>query len=308
MSDLKNLYIIQIFYFKCLYIYIISMKKTCNIERSKTPLKLKTISKTISKTIGVDIVIVAHSKDKETLLLSLDRIGKCISGIKNIYLVAKNNFIGKGVIFVDENTYPFSQKDVITILEKLGCSDFKYGWFYQQLLKLYAFKIIPKLTEYFLVFDADLIFLNNFPVFDKTGKPYFTTSNENHKYYFEHISRLIPGLTKQTKFSGISNHMIFCKSILEQLFKTIEAIHKVDMWRAFLSYIIFNKRANYSCASEYEIYFNYALKYYNKYYVTRELKWCNTPSRNLEEYRRKGYVYICLHDYFVHDYTKYKIE
>lgn len=255
-----------------------------------------------------DIVIVAHSKDKKTLLLLLDSIGKYIHNYNNIYLVAKDNFIGNDIKFINENNYPFSKADVIEILKTIKCPEFNYGWFYQQLLKLHTHIAIPNISTNFLILDADMVFVDFFRLFNDDNIPYFTTGTENNKYYFDHMNRLIPGLTKQINKSGISHHMIFNKNILNEIITNVELTHKTMFWKAFLNCVRFESDTNFSCASEYEIYFNYVLKFHKDKYDIRDIKWLNTSDNDLAKHKSDEYKYICLHDYLINDHKKYKIE
>lgn len=56
----------------------------------------------------------------------------------------------------------------------LGESLYTPGWFYQQLLKLGAFAGIPDLSEWYLVWDSDLLPVATWPLFDPDeGRPTF---------------------------------------------------------------------------------------------------------------------------------------
>jgi hypothetical protein len=253
-----------------------------------------------------DIVIVAHSKDKDTLLLLLESIQKYIHNYRNIYLIAKENFIGDKVIFIEEGFFPFKKTNISEILLPMHCPEYKHGWFYQQLLKLYSYKIIKDLTEHFLILDADLIFINKISFFDG-NTPFFTTGYSHNQYYFDHMNKFIPGLTKQTEFSGISHHMIFKKEILEDLFNKVELIHKIPFWRSFLNCVSFERVTHYSCASEYEIYFNYVLKFYSSFYKIRQLKWNDIHGDDINK-KRHGHIFLSHHDYNINNFKLYQIE
>ena len=260
-----------------------------------------------------DIVITAHSKDKNTLGLLIGSIRKYVVGFRNIYLIAKENFVGGSVIFIDENQFAFGKNEVVGILARMGCPEYQFGWYYQQLLKLYAYQIISNLSEYFLILDADLIFINDVEFFDDSV-PYFTTGYGHTQYYFDHMNKLLPGLTQQTPFSGISHHMMFKRGIMTELFESVEKIHGMSFWKAFLNCVNFVGVSHYSCASEYEIYFNYVLKYHSGLYKIRQLKWnddygCDTRGNwNEMKKKRSGHVFVCRHDYNVNDHTRYRIE
>lgn len=254
-----------------------------------------------------DIVLVVHSKDIENLRILITSIQYYISHYRNIYLVANKNFIeDPNLKFIPPENYPFSRDDVSDILAKKNYPQFKFGWYYQQLLKLYAPIAIKDLTEHFLVIDADVIFLNFFRLFNEKNIPYFTVGYEHHDQYFNHISRLLPSLKCNSKFSGISHHMIFNKNILSSFFDEVFQVHKCDFWKAFLSCLKID--STFCNASEYEIYFNYVLNNYHHQYIVREQKWKNVSNNNYSHYMKRGYMYVANHDYMHNDYTKYVAE
>lgn len=276
----------------------LSPKKTYEINRAKVP----------SKT-NFDIVIVAHSKDKTSLLLLLKSIKMYVRGVNNIYLIAKENFVGTDVIFVNEENFMFKKENVVNILTEIGCPIYKHGWYYQQLLKFYSYTSIPGLTEYFLILDADIIFINLVNFFHD-DVPYLTMGSGYHEPYFEHMNRLLPDLTRQTEYGGICHHMIFKKSILNSLFAKVEKIHNMPFWRAFLSCLNFKNAKSFCCASEYEIYFNYVFKFYHNFYELRQLKWDDSYDNDENIYKKKksGHVFVCRHDYNVHGDKENVIE
>jgi GR25 family glycosyltransferase involved in LPS biosynthesis len=258
-----------------------------------------------------DIVIVAHSKDKETLKLLIESIKRFISHYRNIYLISKENFLAEedmkvNIIHISENSYIFTKDGISDLLTSKLCVSHQIGWYYQQLLKLYAFKTILDLTEHFLIIDADTVFLDFYRVFNDDNIPYFTTGTENHKPYFEHIDKLIPGLNRMTKYSGIVHHMMFNKTILNDLFNYVENLHNKKFYQAFIDCIDFSK--GMCLASEYEIYFNFVIKFHRDKYELREVKWANCSNNDLHKHKIEGNLFVALHDHFKNDHTKYVAE
>ena len=88
------------------------------------------------------------------------------------------------------------------------------------------------------------------------------------------MGRLIKGLTKQTSHSGVAHHMLMQKHILKHLHEQTEIEHCVPFWMAFLC-CVDEKQFNFSGASEYEIYFNFALKYYPQQHEIISRNWVN---------------------------------
>jgi hypothetical protein len=133
----------------------------------------------------MDIVIVTHSKDKDILQLLLISIEHYINNYRNIYIISKDNYVNenkddtlKKNKYISEDNFPFTKEMIIKELESKKCPEYRFGWYYQQLLKLYSFKVIKELSDYILILDSDVVFLQQFELFDKNNKPYFTISDE----------------------------------------------------------------------------------------------------------------------------------
>lgn len=60
-------------------------------------------------------------------------------------------------------------KETICAELNLGESLYTPGWFYQQLLKLGAYEGIPNLSEWYLVWDSDLLPVATWPIFQEMG-------------------------------------------------------------------------------------------------------------------------------------------
>ena len=252
----------------------------------------------------IDIVITFHSKDAKILpyaLKGLENINK-----RNIYLVTNEDPKIENTIYIDENTFPFKKDELI---EYIGVENgHRAGWYYQQLLKLYAFKVIPNLSENYLVVDSETVFLN--PVsFIENNKLLFATGVEEHKPYINHMKCLFKEqLSKQiADKSGIVHHMIFNKIYLQQMFDKIQEINNDEPWRAFMKCV--NKAdAGISGMSEYEIYFNYMLQYNSSNTEIRDLRWANIQDvPNYANYNsidellnecKKHYDFITLHEMY----------
>ena len=111
-----------------------------------------------------------------------------------------------------------------------GISERFFGWYYQQLLKLYALYAIPKISSNVLCLDSDTVFLNPVSFISEEGGSLFNPGYEYHKPYFEHIARFVPGLKKvYPKYSGISHHMLFQKPIMDDLFADVEKKHGIPL-------------------------------------------------------------------------------
>jgi hypothetical protein len=109
--------------------------------------------------------------------------------------------------------------------------------------------------------------------------------------------RLHPLFKKQINKSGIAHHMIFNRKIVKEMIKMVEYYHKRKFWVVFISVVDEHKNHNIndaeSGASEYELYFNYMLKYHKDKMLIRKLNWSNKSrdyDLNNDEY---DYVSLC---------------
>jgi hypothetical protein len=196
-----------------------------------------------------------------------------IIGFRNIYIITALNGapspqMAENIQIIDENIFGF---DVAEILGE----NTRNGWYLQQLLKLYAWKYIENLAEYYLVLDADTVFLKPTEFFLDGIPMYNVTGRQNHKPYYEHMNKLHPSLKKRNEnLSGITNHMMFNRHVLTELFEMVEKYHENThpFWELFLEFVE-EEHVLFAGASEYEIYFNYIYFYHNTNIIIRNLNY-----------------------------------
>lgn len=234
-----------------------------------------------------DIVIPVGSNDKSVIKTQIKYTQKNIIGYRNIYLICYDPSITiEGCITIDENIFPFNIKNVIEHHGKLE----RNKWYLQQLLKLYAGKIIPNILDKYLVIDSDTFFLKP-TTFVENNKCLYNYGTEYHEPYFHHMEKLDKDLTKIDKDkSGICHHMIFDKKYIDELISKIEKNHNDLFYNIFLKTVTDKEHAG---ASEYEIYFNYMLKFNPDKIQIRKLNWINTSKLEINS----NYDYISYHWY-----------
>ena len=234
-----------------------------------------------------DIIIPIGPNDKSIIKQQIKYTKKNIIGYRNIYLICYDPSITiDGCITINENIFPFN---IDTVAEHHGKLQ-RNGWYLQQLLKLYAGKIIPNILDKYLVIDSDTFFLKP-TTFVENNKCLYNYGTEYNKSYFHHMKKLDKDLTKIDKSkSGICHHMIFETKYIDELIDKIEKNHNELFYNIFLKTVT-NKSG--SGASEYEIYFNYMLKYNPDKIQIRKLNWKNT--NKLES--NSNYDYISYHWY-----------
>lgn len=261
---------------------------------------------TICQAQIIDVIIPCTCKDLPTLELAILGIRENCQQIGRIIVVSDQRYTDLAEWF-DESLYPFSKKQIAYELWKQNQELADYhmnhggtkwvGWYYQQLLKFYAPFVIPSISSNILILDADTVFLNSVEFLDSESHGLYNISGEWHQAYYDHANRLIPGLTRsEGSHSGVCHHMLFQKSVLEEIFSNVEKIHGQAFWQAFCKCVDLNWI--YSAgASEYEIYFHYGLRNTNQI-VIRPLLWCNASDlKEMENLKKSGYHYGSFHEH-----------
>jgi len=231
--------------------------------------------------MSFDIVIPLGSNDVNKINNMLSHTINNIIGYRHIYIVSYDKNLNLPVEYknivhvVDENIFPFNINSIAIYHGHRS----RNGWYLQQLLKLYASIIIDGVLERYLVIDSDTVFLKP-TEFIKNDICLYNVGSEHHIPYFTHMKKLHSSLEKQNSFSGICHHMIFEKKYILELFKLIEEAHgNKNFWVIFLENVD-KVQYDMSGSSEYEIYFNYMLKYHKNNIIIRKLKWENSTTIN----------------------------
>ncbi|PIZ06579.1 MAG: hypothetical protein COY57_01215, partial [Flavobacteriales bacterium CG_4_10_14_0_8_um_filter_32_5] len=158
-----------------------------------------------------DILFLCHEKDRKILEESIKYAQKNISDFRKIFILSREDYFlnEKDIFFIDEKIFPFSKKEV----EKYAPKG-RAGWYFQQFLKLYFFRIMGnKVLDNLLVVDADTIFLRKTEFFEN-GVPCYNIDEGFHQPYYSVMERVF-GFGKQKDFSGITHHMLFQRKYVE---------------------------------------------------------------------------------------------
>ena len=221
-----------------------------------------------------DIVICVGSKDLDLIKSQIEFTKRNVIGYRNIYLITNDTSLNiEGCTTIDENIFPFG---VDTIEKHHGNNlirgEPRHGWYLQQLLKIYAGRVIPNILDKYLVIDADTFFLKP-TIFTENNKCLYNWGTENHGAYFKHMAKLDPEFHRvKSDKSGICHHMIFEIKYWNEIIHKIESNHGEKFYDVFLK----NVSHLHSGASEYEIYFNYMLKFHSDKIKLRKLNWGNS--------------------------------
>ena len=244
-----------------------------------------------------DIVVCIGPKDLEVAKMCLRTIQKHVQHYGMIYTVTRDPFEYPNTTNVLESAFPVTIQDVNRIIQVPS----RAGWYYQQLLKLYAPDAIPDLMEDYVVIDSDTLFLRSisFVMRDENETrrmSYNATLGENHQPYFEWMRRLHPSFEKRIPHSGVCHHMVFSKSIVRELKQKVERfqLEAYSLSRPFWFYFLEKvdpSHRSLSGASEYEMYFNYMLQYHPLYTAVRSIPFSSIKDLNeLNAPRTEWYV------------------
>jgi hypothetical protein len=247
-----------------------------------------------------DVVIPLGPNDYHKIYRQVEATRKNVIGLKNIYVITSSETPLRpieGVLVLDENEFPFHMED---IARRLSPSK-RNGWYFQQLLKMYAGIVIPNLTgepmDRYLIIDADTVFLRPVSFVDAEDRCLYNWSGEDEGQYFDHMKRLHPefGRTVPGK-SGICHHMMIETAIMQELMKKVErhADNGKIFWEIFLEKV---DHVHYegSGASEYEIYFHYVFRFHPESVALRGLHWVNKHGNFKIENADRSLDYVSTH-------------
>ena len=257
-----------------------------------------------------DVITTLHIKDKERYFNFLRYNRKYLIEGDKFYYVSHKKYEGDS-IHIGEDGYPFSKKDVIEYIKDY-VPNHRWGWYYQQLLKLYIFKVKDFKYDNILIFDSDLLLLKKIIMFDNNCPMIYkrnTFSGKIHDPYIKSMKYILPEINVDENDSGICHMMIFNKNIMKNLFSSIENIHKKETWKVCLDSVInYIKQfgENLSILSEYELYYNY-VKELKVYKISNDLNYIDESIKNVD-FTKIEYDFIADHHYQSRKQHDYKYD
>jgi len=249
-----------------------------------------------------DIVSTIHIKDKNRYDKYLKYNKKYIQNVDNFYYISYKNLNLNDSFYISEDIYPFTKQNIIDYLKDY-IPENRFGWYYQQLLKLYIFRVRNFAYDYVLIFDSDILLLKNLCLFENNTPLLFkrnTGDKKLHEPYLKTLQSIMPNLNYDETDSGICHLMLFNKKLLNELFDEVESIHKRPLWIVCLDSVI-NYIKNYSyngsILSEYELYYNYIKNMY-KYIFIKDFEYIDYSYNKFDFVLNKNkYIFIADHDY-----------
>jgi hypothetical protein len=253
----------------------------------------------------IDVVIVTHPKDKDTLDMCIDGIRTYGENIGRVFVVSSEPLTEKAEWFNEAN-YPFTKADISLEIgrgDKAAGEAFfargghPVGWYYQQLLKLYAAYVIPGISPNVLVIDSDSVFVSPVEfIDDKGGLLCVNIKKATKSHYRAHAQRMLPSYAPiHLDVNSVNHHMLFQKPILDDMFAEIETAHNMPLWKVFCQNVDTSRK--WGSGSEYELYYNFALNHTSQVSI-RPLKRRSSGSlHRVEEYQEQGYSLLSFHSY-----------
>jgi hypothetical protein len=141
--------------------------------------------------------------------------------------------------------------------------------------------VIPDISSNVLVVDADVIFFRPVTFLGESGEGLYTAGGIHSISYFDHMWRLLPiFIYSDSQYSAVTHHMLFQRSVLEDLFGQLQTHYKMLPWQAICS-CIDPLCIELGCLSEYEIYFHFVFTRSNQVKL-RPLNWVDRGEYNAQ--------------------------
>ncbi|MCP2257499.1 hypothetical protein LX15_001184 [Streptoalloteichus tenebrarius] len=223
----------------------------------------------------VAVLVLAASKDLPGLGVCLSSILRhCRNPVSALHVVAQRfphtpPVQDPRIIWIDERRCVPSTAEINAALLDTGRDPGNASWYFQQLVKLRCFDLLPQNTpDHVLVVDSDMALLRDTTFVDTRrrsllpyGYPlYWRPGTRHHQLPPRHSAldaarRLVPGWRPLDPYSGMHHHMVFDRAILNDLTQRVRHAHPGPFWRAFLATANTEK---WTGASEYVLYRHFA--------------------------------------------------
>ena len=280
-----------------------------------------------------DIVISSCKKDQIVLQKAIESIKEYVEGYRRIIVVSNEKLTNiEGVEWFDEKKYPFSIKDIYENMHNMVPEDMRKRKvsYINQLIKLYAHRVIPGLLENILIYDSDIIFIRKTTFFED-GKPLYGSRVLNYDMcgqYLNHFKKLHSSfdfhkletnqqLLKQGLYrSGICHHIVYNRDIIEEIIALIEKTHGETFWKFYLNQVDTrgNNPALWCEPANCGLYYNYVSTYHPDKITQRCITWMECPAQSRTQNSivhnydtefenkkalalSKGHSYIAFHSY-----------
>jgi hypothetical protein len=243
----------------------------------------------------IDVVVPFHRKDMSTVSWCFQGIKMNIDHARILAVCSKDcqkQVEEYGVVFIDEDT-------VVPTLTAASVPDKRWGWYFQQILKLGMADWVE--TEYYLVVDSDTVFLRSTPFFSKDEKPLYATGTEYHQPYFDVFEQLL-GFKAQWNYSFTVHHMMYNK----QLVLEMRSRFPEKPWYTNIVKLVKPQAPWFSISqfNEQDTYGHYIKQMHPEEVNLRKLKWINVayqPTPELFQRLSKYFDFCSFHAFLRED-------
>lgn len=235
---------------------------------------------------------------------------------------ASKNWIVKKIVVIEEETFFMKTYKLLyhDILKKFNDEKNEnareFGWWYQQLIKIGAYRQISNLSDPYIVWDSDLIPIIKWDIYPTASSPYFKHAilqekarsewnNEQYRQSLYALTRLPMNDPDEGTF--VTHHFVFYHDVLADLINHIELISNNSWIESIirLSYTFF-RFSEYRTVSAF---MNYKYPRRFKYHEYREFgkygKRIRNPQKILDEMAEFfGELYEISYDNFL-QFVKY---
>jgi hypothetical protein len=215
-------------------------------------------------------VVVFHPRDRAT-------IRQCVQGIRDSLCLSDITLISceEGRRDAKElGVRWLSEDEVVPGLCARSFDSWRWGWYFQQILKLGAAQHIE--SQRYLVVDADTVFLRRVEFVDLQGRTLFARGTEYHRPYFDTFAEMF-GFEAQREYSFITHHMCFERQVVAEMLGCMGP--SGTWWESIAGYLA-PRPPHMSDAqfSEYESYGHFMKNRHPDRMRVRDLAWTVWPS------------------------------
>ncbi|HYT74486.1 MAG TPA: hypothetical protein VEL79_07040, partial [Vicinamibacterales bacterium] len=204
-------------------------------------------------------------------------IAHCRNPIRSVSVVGAARLAGRvrvegAVQWIDEESVAPKPASIEAALRAAGGDHNNASWYFQQLIKLGCFQILPGAGRHILVLDADYTLVDNIVFVDEDGKSvlalgyplHWRLGTREHVIPARHsaivaANRLLAEWRPVDPYSGMQHHIVFDRQILADLIRRVERQHERPFREAFLTTVEHEK---WTGASEYVLYRHFAARFF----------------------------------------------
>ncbi|WP_157229037.1 DUF6492 family protein [Nocardia brevicatena] len=236
---------------------------------------------------AIDVMIPVAAKDLPGLDACIAGLrAHCRNPIRSVNVVGSARLLAQvrtehAVQWIDEEAVSPTPASIAVTLRTAGGNHHNSSWYFQQLIKLNCFHILPRTGRHILVLDADYAFVDDVVFVENDGRSclalgyplQWRLDTRRHAIPDRHsaitaATRLLAEWRPVDPYSGMQHHMVFDRQILTDLMRRVEDQHQRPFWEAFLATI---EHTKWTGASEYVLYRHFAAKFFADQIRSRHL-------------------------------------